>query len=151
MNTGLRNNLADGVLKNLGGTVDHVGRARKNLKTNKDIIERAKIHGLVNQIKYNPGPGEAGSEDYQLLNPKACRCCGKVEKAKLLPLCTGNNLKFGFLGSAYPVFFLFLKFCIILLILVFLLNGPLLELLTNAKGTRCLVRADAGGNPDQNF
>lgn len=54
----------------------------------------------------------------------ACPCCGfKIHRKKLSLWC--DISEFSFLGSGYPLFFIFIKYCLYLLLTILIINGGL--------------------------
>lgn len=64
-----------------------------------------------------------------------CDCCGYPVKNKLIPL-TGSCHDLLFLGSGFPLFFIFIKYGITLLFMILLISG-LYNIITNVEGHDC--------------
>ena len=67
---------------------------------------------------------------------KVCPCCGYSVDRIDLKLCE-NPMKLDYLGAGYPLFYNWLKCCIILLIILFLGSGGY-NLITNYFGNDCV-------------
>ncbi len=64
-----------------------------------------------------------------------CDCCGYPIKNQLIPL-TGSCHDLLFLGSGFPLFFIFIKYGILLLFMILLISG-LHNVITNVEGFDC--------------
>ena len=82
------------------------------------------------------GPKMQISEMPVHLELEFCECCARQVNKKILSLnCDTNDISF--LGSGFPLYFVFIKFTIILLILM-LLAGGLYRILTDSlNGSDC--------------
>ena len=75
-----------------------------------------------------------------------CKCCKEPIWTNQVPLCTGSNSKdFGYLGSAFPCYYMFVKYCGYLLIAMFLLCG-IYNAATNIGGDYCVKKSLLEGN-----
>ena len=75
------------------------------------------------------------SEDENITADKYCECCGNTFESEQIPLCNKNE-DFGFLGSAFPMYFKFIKYCVVSLTLMFVISG-IYQLVTNIQGDSC--------------
>ncbi|EAR89313.2 phage head-tail family protein, putative (macronuclear) [Tetrahymena thermophila SB210] len=100
-------------------------------------ISKAEMHRGASKIGREAQVNEIGIVE----NLQICQCCGQFVQKEHLSI-KHDILQLSFLGSGYPMYFEFLKFCIILQTILFFLNG-LYGLLTNgAFGTACLSQEE---------
>jgi hypothetical protein len=66
-----------------------------------------------------------------------CDCCSYVINRKELSVFC-DTTEFSFLGSGYPLFFNFIKFCVLVLFLMLLSSGAY-NMFSNAVGGDCLT------------
>jgi len=52
-----------------------------------------------------------------------------------------NYVKFSYLGSGYPLFFHFIKYCVYMLLIMLITSG-IIQIVINSTGTKCLSAAD---------
>lgn len=64
-----------------------------------------------------------------------CPCCGYVVSRTKLSLCC-DIMDLSFMGSGFPCFYNFIKYCFIMLMSLLLLSGAW-NLVTNYYGTNC--------------
>ncbi|KAL4446608.1 hypothetical protein ABPG74_005546 [Tetrahymena malaccensis] len=121
-----------------------------NLKQKNQLLRQAVVEGYdpllipgdINKAEMHRGATKIGreaqvSEIGITENLQICQCCGQFVQKEHLSI-KQDILQLSFLGSGYPMYFEFLKFCITLQTILFFLNG-LYGLLTNgAFGTACL-------------
>ena len=73
--------------------------------------EQAKVHGEASRVGF-----------YDQLDNDMCPCCQQKIHKKLIPI--GENTKsLEFLGFGFPLFYMFIRNCIILLILLIISNN----------------------------
>lgn len=64
-----------------------------------------------------------------------------MDKTQLKLNCSITEL--AFLGSGYPLFFLFIKFCLLILIVWFLISGLFNILTNNSLGNDCKPNSES--------
>ncbi|KAL4496206.1 hypothetical protein ABPG72_012943 [Tetrahymena utriculariae] len=123
-----------------------------NLKQKNQLLRQAVVEGYdplvipgdIGKAEMHRGASKIGREAQVneigiVENLQICQCCGQFVQKEHLSI-KQDILQLSFLGSGYPMYFEFLKFCITLKTVLFFLNG-LYGLLTNgAFGTACLTQ-----------
>lgn len=89
-------------------------------------------------------------ESHQGKRTQRCSCCARVAERKPLKLsCDPQSLSF--LGSGFPLFFDFCKYCIIILLILFVTSGDY-NIITNiAYGNDCEYTTDSTQVSNKNF
>lgn len=97
---------------------------------------------------FNQSACLVGMEPEEVGEPKRCVCCARtIEKRKLDLSCTLKD--FSFLGSGYPLYFSFLKYCTIFLSLILIFSGGF-NMITNALyGNDCKDSSEIPANSDE--
>lgn len=93
------------------------------------LLLAKKGRGILAQVKWQ--------KRISLFIDEVCPCCGfsTVKGQDLNLLCNTNDLQF--LGSGFPLFFNYIRYCILLLSIEFAIKGAY-NLYTNWLGSYCL-------------
>ena len=94
-------------------------------------IQLAKNHGLARRVCVVPNDRETSYYEEEL-----CPCCGLIIKNTQFPICADTN-DFVHMGSCFPLYFDFIKFCSILMLMLFLTSGIFLILSNDVFGGVC--------------
>ncbi|KAL4506444.1 hypothetical protein ABPG72_000015 [Tetrahymena utriculariae] len=92
----------------------------------------AKLHKKATQI------GQPSQKFEKFKNKEICPCCGFQLNKQQINLMD-NYMILSFLGSGYPLFFSFAKYCIYILATILLISG-FYNLWTNYQGNYCLTQ-----------
>lgn len=71
----------------------------------------AEIHGKASKVGF-----------YDETSPQFCRCCFQKTQKEEIPLCE-NTKSLEFLGFGFPLFYMFIRNCILLLVLLIISNN----------------------------
>ena len=96
-------------------------------------LNMAKDHGLAKKVYMLRVQDKNSEED----NVKRCPCCDLPVGGELIPLCTDLKGLYH-LGSGYALYFRFLKFAIVILLLMFLAGG-IFNVMTNKNNTTACI------------
>ena len=110
--------------------------------TPKDVIAKNNEFNLDNippNWKYAEDHLKARVNGPEVLDPpiNICDCCGYNVNRNQLPI-TCDITELAFLGSGFPLLFIFVKYCAIICMILFLISG-VYSIVTNAISNDCLT------------